>query len=191
MGAYICYTGNQVILWGMCRCSLIKHRHCHYRCRHCHRCCHCHHHSQYHHHHGHPHPHHQRHHQHRCHCHCSDCHRNHHGNHHLHHHMVHKEEMRQFIEINGTNIQCEKEVKLLGITIDEKLKFDKHLNIICKKATQQINVIYRFKAIFDLKERQIIYNTFILSKFNYCPIIQHLCGKTCTKKIEAVQERPL
>ncbi len=64
-----------------------------------------------------------------------------------------------------------KEVKLSGITIDEKLKFDKHVNIISKKAAGQIHVMYHFKSVFDLKERQVIYNTFILSNFNYCPII--------------------
>ncbi len=76
--------------------------------------------------------------------------------------LTNKEEMPKFIEINGTNIPCEKEVKLLGITIDEKLKFDKHVNIICEKAAWQINVMYLFKCVFDLKERQIVYNTFIL-----------------------------
>ncbi len=45
--------------------------------------------------------------------------------------------------------------------------------------------------MYHLKERQIIYNAFILSNFNYCPIIWHFCGKTCTKKIEAIQERKL
>ncbi len=102
--------------------------------------------------------------------------------------LTNKEEMLKFIEINDTNIPCEKEVKLFGITIDEKLKFDKHVNIICKKAVRQINVMYHFKGVFDLKERQIIYYTFILSNFNYCPIIWHFCRKTCTKKIEAIQE---
>ncbi len=87
--------------------------------------------------------------------------------------LTNKEEMPKFIEINGTNIPCEKEVKLLRITIDEKLKFDKHVNIICKKAAREINVMYRFKGVFDLKERQIIYNTFIL----YCPIIWDFCRK--------------
>ncbi len=100
--------------------------------------------------------------------------------------LTNKQEMPKFIEINGTNIPCEKEVKLLGITIDEKLKFDKHVNIICKKAARQRNVMYHFKGVFDLKEGQIIYNTFILSNFNYCPIIWHICRKTCTKKIEAI-----
>ncbi len=96
--------------------------------------------------------------------------------------VTNKQEMLTFIEINGTNIPCEKEVKLLGITIDEKLKFDKHINIICKKEGQQINVMYHFKDVFDLKERQIICNTFILSNFNYCPIIWHLCGKNMHKE---------
>ncbi len=70
--------------------------------------------------------------------------------------LTNKEEMPKFIKINGTNIPCEKEVKLLCITLDEKLPFDKHANIICKKAAQLINVIYYFKCVFDLKERQII-----------------------------------
>ncbi len=51
--------------------------------------------------------------------------------------------------------------------------------------------MYRFKGVFDLKERQIIYNTFMLSIFIYCPIIWHFCRKICTKKIEAIQERAL
>ncbi len=105
--------------------------------------------------------------------------------------LTNKEEMPKFIKVNGTNIPCEKEVKLLSITMDEKLKFDKDVNILCKKADRQINVMYSFKGVFDLKERQIIYNTCILSNFNYCPIIWHFCGTTCTKKIEATQERAL
>ncbi len=51
--------------------------------------------------------------------------------------------------------------------------------------------MYRFKGIFDLKERERIYDTFILSNFNYCPIIWHFCGKVSSKKIEEIQERAL
>ncbi len=46
---------------------------------------------------------------------------------------------RVYIEINGTKIKREREIKLLGITIDEKLNFDKHVDILCKKAARQIN----------------------------------------------------
>ncbi len=75
-------------------------------------------------------------------------------------------------------------MKLLGITMVENLKFDKHVNIICKKAAQQINVVCCFKGVFDSKERRIIYNTFILSNFNYCPIIWHFAGKHAQRKLK-------
>ncbi len=65
---------------------------------------------------------------------------------------ISKEIVPKFIEIHGTEIKREKEVTLLGITIDEKLRFDTHVNNLCKKAARQINVVYRFKGIFDLKE---------------------------------------
>ncbi len=42
----------------------------------------------------------------------------------------------KFIERHGTEIKCEKEVKLLGITIDVKLRFDTHVNNLCKKAAR-------------------------------------------------------
>ncbi len=47
------------------------------------------------------------------------------------------------------------------------------------------------KNIFDIKEKEKIYNTFILAIFNYCPTIWHLCGKTNYKKIESIQENTL
>ncbi len=51
--------------------------------------------------------------------------------------------------------------------------------------------MYRFKGIFDLKEREIIYNNFILAHCNYYPMVWHFCGKASTKKIELIQERAL
>ncbi len=64
-----------------------------------------------------------------------------------------KEIVPKFNEIHGKEIKCEKEVKPLGIKIDEKLKFETHIKHLCKKAAKQINVRYQFKGIFDLKER--------------------------------------
>ncbi len=47
----------------------------------------------------------------------------------------------------------------------------------------QINFLHRCKANFDIQEREIIYNTFILANVTFCPIIWHVCGNICTKKI--------
>jgi hypothetical protein len=40
-------------------------------------------------------------------------------------------------------VDCEKEVKLLGVTIDCQLKFNTHISNICKKASRQLNVLKR------------------------------------------------
>ena len=36
-------------------------------------------------------------------------------------------------DLNGSKIKCEEHVKLLGVTIDYELNFDKHISEICKK----------------------------------------------------------
>ncbi len=38
---------------------------------------------------------------------------------------------------------------------------------------------------------EVIHNTFILSNFNYCPIVWHFCDKTSICKMEKTQERAL
>ena len=45
--------------------------------------------------------------------------------------------------LQGNKIDCEYEVKLLGVTFDFKLTFNSHVSHICKKASQQLNVLKR------------------------------------------------
>ncbi len=79
----------------------------------------------------------------------------------------------------------------MKIAIDQKLKFDKYIDNLCKNAARQFNIMCRFKDIFDLNEREIIYITFILAHFNYCTVVWHFSAKASTKKIELIQERAL
>jgi hypothetical protein len=43
-------------------------------------------------------------------------------------------------DLKGNKITCEENVKLLGITVDSHLNFDKLISEICKKASQQLNL---------------------------------------------------
>jgi hypothetical protein len=43
--------------------------------------------------------------------------------------------------LDGNKIDCEKEVKLLGVTIDCQLKCNAHISNICKKASR-LNFFY-------------------------------------------------
>jgi hypothetical protein len=88
-------------------------------------------------------------------------------------------------------IKCEDEVKLLGVTIDFKLKFNTHIANTCKKASRQLNVLKRVGKYLNRRGKLTIYHSFILSNFNYCLVTWHFCGETNTKKIEKIQERAL
>ncbi len=102
-----------------------------------------------------------------------------------------KEMLPNLIDINDTTIERESQIKLLGITIDDKLKFDKHIDILYKNAARQINVLFRYSGKLDTKEGKVIHNIFILANFNYCPLVWHFCAKSSTMKIEKTQERAL
>ena len=41
------------------------------------------------------------------------------------------------------------------------------------------------------KEKEVLVNSFVLSNFNYCPLVWHFCSSKSLKKIEKIQERAL
>jgi hypothetical protein len=96
------------------------------------------------------------------------------------------------LNINNTEILSEKEVTLLGIEIDNRLSFDGYLSKICKQASNILNALKRqSKFIVSMENRTLMANSYVLSYFNYCPLVWHFCGPGSTHKIEKVHERAL
>ena len=82
-------------------------------------------------------------------------------------------------------------MNVLGIEIDNGLKFDKHISNLCEKAGRQLNVLQRLKGSLDYASRLSIYKSFIMSNFNYCPVVWMLSSKTSLSKLEDIQKRAL
>ena len=95
------------------------------------------------------------------------------------------------LPIFDVHIDRSEYVKLLGVTIDEQLNFKEHIRNLCKKAARQLNAFKRVSKILNIEEREMIYNSFIVSVFNYCPLIWHFCRKIDYTKIEKINERAL
>jgi len=49
--------------------------------------------------------------------------------------------------VNDINIPVNDNIDLLGVNIDKNLQFNSHVNNICTKVNNQVNVIYRFRKI--------------------------------------------
>ena len=92
---------------------------------------------------------------------------------------------------NDLKIKIDNIVTLLGVEIDNNLKFDCHVDKICKKAARQLNSLKRLAKYMGEREKKIIINSFILCHFNYCPLMWMLCSKGSLDKLEKINERAL
>ena len=63
-----------------------------------------------------------------------------------------------------------KDVKLLGITLNNKLKFDKHVSNICSKANRTLSTLTRVAKFLAFKKIFILFKAFTESQFQYCPL---------------------
>ena len=92
---------------------------------------------------------------------------------------------------DDTSLMSEAEVTVLGVTIDDKLRFSQHTSACCKKAARQLNAMARISKLLNINSRRAIYNSFFMSNFNYCPLVWHFCGQVNNQKLEKIQERAL
>ena len=95
------------------------------------------------------------------------------------------------INVNGKIIPCSNEVKLLGITIDNELKFKKYIEDLCKKASYKLHSFRRIRGYLTVEKARILANVFIDIHFNYAPLIWMLAGKTLINKICKIHHRTL
>ena len=67
----------------------------------------------------------------------------------------------QFCSEN-TDISITEDFEMLGVTIHDKLKFEKHVAKVCRKVSQQVAVLKRMKKMLPFETRKNIYFAFIL-----------------------------
>ena len=91
----------------------------------------------------------------------------------------------------GIVIPIQDEMELLGVTIDNKLKFEGQIHKICHKVSQQVAVLNRLKKILPFELRIDIYCAFIAPHFNYCSESWRHCGKRGCAKLEKIYKRAL
>ena len=95
------------------------------------------------------------------------------------------------ILVDNNVIEATTSVKLLGITIDNKLNFDKHVSKICKIASTKLHALARVANFMNSEKLRIIMKAFIESQFGYCPLIWMFHSRTLNNRINKLHERAL
>ena len=95
------------------------------------------------------------------------------------------------IKIGDDEIIGSTSIKLIGITIDNKLNFNEHVTKICKKANQKLHALARIAKYLNTDKLKIIIKSFIESQFNYFPLEWMFHSRMLNNKINKLQEMAL
>ena len=95
------------------------------------------------------------------------------------------------LNVNNKNIPCSNEVKLLGITIDNDLKFKKNIENPWKNASHKLHALRKRRGYLKVEKARTLANAFIDSQFNYAPLTWMFAGKVLINKICKTNQRTL
>ena len=83
------------------------------------------------------------------------------------------------------------EEKLLGVVIDKKLTFDTTVSKLCKNAGIKLFALARIAGSMDPIKLGILIRAFVVSQFQYCPLVWMFQSRHLHSKINRMDERAL
>ena len=94
------------------------------------------------------------------------------------------------VNINGFQIKNSTEEKLLGVNFDSKLSFENHVSSLYKEVTK-ITCTNQDCQLHELSKRKALMKAFVISQFNYCPLVWMFHSRKLRHRINSMHERAL
>ena len=92
-------------------------------------------------------------------------------------------------KVGDVEINKEDQINLLGLNLDSKLTFSKHVSDICDRVNNQLKVIKRFRNIVPSNTKTRLYKAFIMPYFLYCSCVWHFCVVRNAQKLELLNKQ--
>ena len=93
------------------------------------------------------------------------------------------------IKLDGKTLERCSEYKYLGVYIDEKLNWKKHIQYLCDKLSKICGYFAKLRYCAGLKTIKMIYNALVFSHLKYCNIIWGNAIKTVLKPLVDLHNR--
>jgi len=93
------------------------------------------------------------------------------------------------IAINNTPINQVTHTCFLGVTIDDKLTWKKHIDLICKKIYKNIGIVRKIATLLSSKTYMILYYSLLYPYLAYCNIVWASTYSTSLKPLLLLQKR--
>ena len=93
--------------------------------------------------------------------------------------------------LENVPLSCTNKMKILGVTLDDRLKFDHHINDICTKISRLSGMLWRIKDFIPHSTKILFYNSHILPMNYYCINVWGHCSNCHLERIYKMQKRVL
>jgi hypothetical protein len=93
------------------------------------------------------------------------------------------------LNINGILLEQTKEFNLLGVTIDEHLTWQSHINSVCRKLNFKLALLKRINYFINYETKKLFYNSYILTTMDYCCALWCSATQSHLRKIHSIQKR--
>ena len=95
----------------------------------------------------------------------------------------------QDVHIRGTKIERKTEARFLGVIIDDKLTWSKHISAVRTKMSRYLGILCKIKYMIPLNARLQIYHSFIQSHINYCSLVWGFAKRSHIESIFTMQKK--
>lgn len=93
------------------------------------------------------------------------------------------------LSVNGNNICQVSEHKHLGVVIDDKLRWNAHVEHICKTLSKNLYLLSKLQSIFSLHARKLFYFAHIQPHIDYASVIWDGISDALFKRLNSLHRR--
>ena len=93
--------------------------------------------------------------------------------------------------IENKSVKSRNKVKLLGITIDDKLSFTTRIKNLCSTASNRLEALARIRKFISFEQAKRLSEAYIMSVFTYCPLIWKYYSNTTNNLINKIHKGSL
>ena len=96
---------------------------------------------------------------------------------------------RQKHQLSLLPLDLVSENRRLGITVDNKLRWDAHTNKVCKTVWRRVFLLSKLRYIVDINTRKLFFSAHIKPHIDYALVVWNGCSDVLKKRVNSLHRR--
>lgn len=93
------------------------------------------------------------------------------------------------VTVNSTNIERVKTMKILGVTIDERMSWTNHTRKVVSKCSHVLSMLFPLRDLLSVQMKKVLVNAYLMSILNYCSIVWMVPSPQNYKRLDKIVKK--